>query len=1020
MIYPSAVLPSANEHLAPTPWESDPGSPRLGRFVVGPELGRGGMGVVHLAFDPMLRRHVALKRLLNADPMLALRFMREAQTQAKVDHPRICKVFEVGSEGEQPFIAMQYIQGPTLGEARDGLDLREKARLMAEVAGAIHAAHRMGLIHRDLKPSNILLEAQEDGRWMPFILDFGLARDQSVADLTLSWGMVGTPAFMSPEQAEAEDISPVSDIYSLGATFYALFGGHPPFEAITLAGLIRQQSTQTVRSLRRTVPGFPRDLDTILLKCLDSVPGRRYATAFDLEEDLHRWLAGEPIRARAIGPMGRSWRRMKRQRALTLSIVAGLGLSLALLGWNIRAGRRARVQVELAQRFGLQVREVEQLLRIERMLPPHDIQPAEAQVRQRMDEIRRTMGSLGTVSRGPGHYALGRGHLVLREFPAARKELEAAWQNGFKSPEVAYALGTTLLELFLTEASRINASDPAASKATYDQLRGRYVDQALSFFQQAQGQGQEDPAFGEAQVAMLKADYETCIQKCRAAFTSKPWMYEAKLLEARAWAFMPLGLGSPSPRPTEWEGALRESQEAVQTALRIGQSDERIYAIELKRLIDLSEYQADYGIPSVEVFERAGAVFSQTLKIRPGDSKSRIQWMILRAREGWLRLRLGQDVRPLMREYIQIYLPVEDQIREAGISGWLGHLYWILADGQWRRGEDPLPALTEAGRHYGKDGFVRIQSDILKASALGERGMNPVAVLDEAERILRAGMNQKDSPHSSYHGTVHGTLLLTRARWEWSEGIDPLPSLDKAQERLEANRDLDPRSVFPPLLLAEVHALKARRAASLGQSPEPELRAAMGAAQKAQELNPRHFRTQLSMAEVCQERARALMAENLDPSPALDQGRTALKAGLALNPTDFRLHLAGALVELTAARRALSDTRSPLEALARAEAAARRGLGFKADCARLWLALAKAQRLRAQWALKRGEATAPWVEEGLKHLRRALVLDPTLAESLAEGATLEGLQDGKKEVALGKLRACLKRNPFLALDYPAS
>jgi hypothetical protein len=465
---------------------------------------------------------------------------------------------------------------------------------------------------------------------------------------------------------------------------------------------------------------------------------------------------------------------------------------------------------------------------------------------------------------------------------------------------------------------------------------------------------------------------------------------------------------------------LRESQEAAQTALRIGQSDERIYAIELKRLIDLSEYQADYGIPSVEVFERAGALFSQTLKIRPDDPKSRIQWMIIRAREGWLRLRLGQDVRPLMRDYIQFYLPVEDQIREAGISGWLGHLFWILADGQWRRGEDPLPTLKEAGRRYVGDGFIRIQAEILKASALGERGHNPVAVLDEAERILRAGMDQKDQPYASYHGIVHGTLLLTRARWEWSEGIDPLPSLEKAQERLEANRERDPRSVFPPLLLAEVHALKARRAASLGQSPEPELRAAMGAARKAQEINPRHFRTQLSMAEVCQERARALMAGNLDPSPALDQGRTALRAGLALNPTDFRLHLAGALVELAAARHALSERRSPLEALGRAEAAARRGLGFKADCARLWLALAMSQRLRAEWALKEGEATLPWVVEGLKHVQRALAIHPTLAESLAEGATLEGLQERGKDAALEKLRVCLGRNRFLAGDYPTS
>ena len=166
----------------PPEWALDSPRPKLGRFILGPELGRGGMGHVHAGWDPLLRRQVALKLLHQGDPLQLLRFMREAQIQAKVDHPQVCKVYEVDSEGDQPYIAMQLIHGRTLGEARSDLDLREAARVMAEVAGAIHAAHRLGLVHRDLKPSNILLEEQEDCGPKPFVLDFGLARDQSIAD----------------------------------------------------------------------------------------------------------------------------------------------------------------------------------------------------------------------------------------------------------------------------------------------------------------------------------------------------------------------------------------------------------------------------------------------------------------------------------------------------------------------------------------------------------------------------------------------------------------------------------------------------------------------------------------------------------------------------------------------------------------------------------------------------------------------------------------------------------------------
>ena len=1014
MSSPYASGPRPGSNLAV--WATNGSSPRLGRFVLGPELGRGGMGTVYAAWDPLLNRKVALKLLHLGDPAHLLRFMREAQIQAKVEHPQICKVFEVGSEGDQPFIAMQFIEGQTLGEAKEELDRRETVRIMAEVAGAIHAAHRLGLVHRDLKPSNILLEPREDGSLKPYVLDFGLARDQSIADQSLSWGFVGTPAFMSPEQARAEEPTPASDIYSLGATLYALLSGHPPFEATSMVGLAIQQSTRPASPLRRTIPGFPKDLDTILLKCLDPQPGRRYGSALGLEEDLRRWLAGEPIHARPVGILERAWRAANRRRALSLAIASGVAVALVLLTWNVLAARRAQRQVGLAQQFALQVREVEQLLRIERMLPAHDIRPAEGRVRQRMEEIRAAMGNLGPVADGPGHYALGRGYLALRDYPAARTELDRAWASGFQSPEVAYSLGTALLNLYLIEEGRIRRMDPSKIQAALEPLQTRFADPALSYFHLARGQFQEDPAYGEAQVAMLERDDWRCIQKCREAFEAKPWMYEAKLLEARALENTVFGRPGEAVPPREIEDRLKEADQAIHAAARVAPSDEQVYLSELRRLTDLSYLQADSGTPSMEVFERTDTLFLQALTIRPGDTQVMLDWITSRVRQGLFRLRQGEDVRPLVKETLQKSLPQGARVREAGRADQIGYLYWILADWQWRHGENPLPALAEADRWFPKDDFGRAQPACLKADFLASRGKDPISALGEGERILQIWMRDKN--WSFYHECVYGMILMARAEWAWGQGTDPLADLDRALQHLEASRAMNPDAIHAYPYLALVHTLKAQRSLALGQDPQMELSAALEACRKGLQITSSHYRIHLAMAKAREMQATDLMRHGQDPTATLELAREAVRAGLRANPTSFQILLQSARVDLVAARYSASKGQAPMETLANAEAEARRGLAIKADCPELWLVLAKVERGRVEWARAQGDAVdQEQIQDGVKALKRALGLNPDLPEALAERAALEMIQPGQRENGQKTLAAALKRDPFLDREF---
>ncbi|APR76313.1 Hypothetical protein A7982_01660 [Minicystis rosea] len=296
------------------------------RYELGPVVGKGGMGVVYKARDKVLGRTVALKILRDDDERSGDRFFREALAQAKVEHENVCRVFEVGTLGGKPFIAMQYIEGETLQRAAAAMTLEAKALVLMQVAEALHAAHRVGLIHRDVKPSNVLVETDELGRAKPYIVDFGIARQTSDEGLTLTGQVIGTPQYMAPEQAKgrAHEIDRRTDVYGLGATLYELLVGAPPFVGTEPAELILKILTEEPIPPRQRDPKIPVDLETITLSCLAKEPYRRYESARALAEDLQRWLDGQPILARTTGRMERL--RMWARRHVAVSVASAISI----------------------------------------------------------------------------------------------------------------------------------------------------------------------------------------------------------------------------------------------------------------------------------------------------------------------------------------------------------------------------------------------------------------------------------------------------------------------------------------------------------------------------------------------------------------------------------------------------------------------------------------------------------------------------------------------------------------------
>lgn len=313
---------------------------RLAEFVLVAPLGRGGAGEVWKAWDTLLGRWVALKR-----PTLSIvsgkaleRFRREAAVVARLSHPNIVPVYRVGRDGERPYIVFQYVQGKTFEEERP--DLAEAPGLMRTVALAVHHAHEQGIVHRDLKPGNLM----RDAGGKVWILDFGLAfLEEGAEALTAAGAVIGTPSYMSPEQArgEASAKSPSTDVYSLGATLCFLSTGQPPFEATTIADLIRRVAHEEPPPPRVRTPRVAPDLETVILKAMNRDPAARYPSAAALAEDLGRLAAGEPVLARPIGRPERLLRALCRRPAIAILVVSLLAGALAL-GALWRGYRRER------------------------------------------------------------------------------------------------------------------------------------------------------------------------------------------------------------------------------------------------------------------------------------------------------------------------------------------------------------------------------------------------------------------------------------------------------------------------------------------------------------------------------------------------------------------------------------------------------------------------------------------------------------------------------------------------------
>src|SRR5256886_6221318 len=310
----------------------------FGDYELLEEIGRGGQGIVYRARQKSLNRTVALKVIglgQWATKAHLKRFRLEAEAAASLDHPCIVPIYEVGEREGSCYFSMKFIDGGQLDEVakHQPISFRNAAELIAKLARTVHHAHEHGILHRDIKPGNVLLDTKGE----PHLTDFGLARlVETESTVTRTMDVMGTPSYMAPEQAAGNNaaVSKATDVYGLGAVFYELLTGHPPFAGGTTFETVRLVLDTEPRPPRLWNRKVARDLSTICLKCLEKDPKRRYSSALALAEDLEHWLKHEPIRAKRSGFLRHGGKWVRREPAIA-ALIASLVALAAAMGWNV-------------------------------------------------------------------------------------------------------------------------------------------------------------------------------------------------------------------------------------------------------------------------------------------------------------------------------------------------------------------------------------------------------------------------------------------------------------------------------------------------------------------------------------------------------------------------------------------------------------------------------------------------------------------------------------------------------------
>ncbi|MDI3281955.1 serine/threonine-protein kinase [Polyangium sp. 15x6] len=1043
-----ADLPAASER-SPL---ADP--KRWDRYEIVRFLGRGGMGSVYEARDRRLARHVAIKFIHGADPITTKRFLQEARAQARIDHPNVCKVLEVGEVEDKAYIAMQLVGGLSLGDAAKAMTLDEKVRVMKTVTEAVHAAHRIGIIHRDIKPANIMVEksgdAGEHPSYRPVLMDFGLAREASeTKGLTESGTVMGTPGYMPPEQARGSvrRIDPRSDVYSLGATLYDILAGAPPFEDESAVNVLLKVLIQEPVPLRQRDPSIPLALDIIVGKCLNKEPHQRYPAAAELADDLERFLNRERVLARRLGLPTRLYWRAKRNKPMAFAVIALVSSLVAFAGYGVRTvivnARNeaiAQKRAELGQKLGQAVKDLEWLVRSAYLVPLHDTGPEKAVVRARMAEIEAEMRSFGDLAAGLDHYALGRGYLALKEWDRAHAELTQAASLGVREPELDYALGRVLGELYsraIEEARR--SGDKSYFEKRKQELDEEYLEPALAHLTRCRGLPTVPASYLEGLIHFYNRRYDEALQSARSARGGLSWLYEAEKLEGDV--FMARAEGAKDRG--ENDQAERDFAEAVahyEQAADIGRSDHQVYEALAEAWIRQEEMDLYSGRDPKPKLDKALSAADKALEAAPAESSGHTKKAFAYYFEAQYAQGHGapsDEVERLFRAQITVgEQAVVLHPGDAYAQEITGAAYTKLAEHLLDRGRPVQPLLDKAYAYL--EEAIRLNPKFPWAYndyglALGYSGASKKRRNEECKALLERAidMTRKATELDERYVIGHNNTavwLTELSQWQSDHGQNPESSVEAAVQAAERAIQINQQNPLAhvnaglaTMNLASYRLDAGKDGRKLGQEAIDRFKAALA-------IDPNFVYVQHELARAHHLLASHQRAQGEDPRPSLDAGLRTLEPCYRIEPENPDCKAVEALLRTAQGGWASKEDASSLASFEQAELRAREATQKVPERGELWLLLGEVclDRAEALLASERPKVPpGPVVDEGLRSIEQALKLAPGMPRALAiEGAlslAKARIDPAQEKASLERAKASLARafagNPLLEGRY---
>jgi tRNA A-37 threonylcarbamoyl transferase component Bud32 len=955
---------------------------RFGRYVVLDWLGSGGMGVVYSAYDSELNRKVALKVLGHEDTGSAGRtpirdlLLREAQAMAQLAHPNVVTVYDVGSVADRVFIAMELVEGVTLAKwlVAEPRKPTEIIAMFLAAGNGLAAAHTAGLIHRDFKPDNVLIA--NDGRVR--VTDFGLARaaprepidatSRGAADpergaSTTRSGVVGTLAYMAPEQYLGRPADPRADQFSFAVALHeALYGKRPGLPRPLAAD--DQAPDQLVVAPPRT--GIPSKLRQALLRALRADPAERYPSMTGL-------LA-------ALVP------RPRRSRLSMIGALVVVATAVAFAGgYTIHLRHVAEQRTELVGRLRELAPELRTQLRSAHMLPHHDIRPARDEIQRVLRDVERQRSTTAAQDEiALIDFVLGEGYQALGDHERALTLLEAAWAGGLRGPRIEASLGDALAASYERRLDQLEDTVTSLHRdAEVRALEVRYRDPAIAHLHAALAGHAGSPAYLDALIAFHEHRLAEAGRSANAAFTESPMLYEAGVLEAKAHHRTARELLA-ADRSDEAKAEFATGRRIFEHVLEIARSDDEVWRGYAEMMLSQANALSNGDMPP-ELRDQAIGALRTVRQINPDSWQAVLSEAEIYEKQANFAIISSRDP----GAYVDRVLALANEARAHGadverVDSNVCLAHWERAVYQAAHGIDPRDGFAQAVAGCERAATAKPNADRYQAlgvvylsfaSYLGGHGGDPTQSFEHSEHSFRAALAFNDDPLT--HGSL-GRLWTKLARYQSSHGQSPQHAVDNAVTEYDISVRRDAARLDAWTGISDALAARAEFQQQRQEDPRSTLiqaRAALARGPKEAFVPATTSRMMIAMLE-----AEALLDRHADPTETVTQIRDDAQQLLRRLPDDGLSHRYWSQAELVAARWAIAHHEAAKPSLTHAAIEAERARRGDPRDALAWTTSAEVEQLRA--VIARGSAVRPTIERGLVFIGTAIAIDPGLVRAL--------------------------------------